>query len=158
MAFSNSTGFRNAILNSAANGGGGFAENFKDGIIEVYSGTRPAGSDSAVSGSTLLGTITLGGGAFVAGVATNGLNWDVAADGGIDKPAGAVWQFTGIAAGVASWFRIKANAVDAGGSSTTAKRIDGSIASFGGDATLSDTNIAVGKVYTASKCKFIWPA
>ncbi len=158
MAFSNSTGFRNAILNSVANAGSGFAEIFKDSVIEIYAGTRPASADSAVSGSTLLGTLTLAGGAFTPGIATNGLNWDAAIDGSIDKPAADVWQFTGVAAGVAAWFRIKGNAVDAGASSTVSVRIDGSIASFGGDATLSDTNIAVGKVYTASKCKFIWPA
>lgn len=136
--------------------GGSLADIFNGGVIDIYSGTRPTSADNTASG-TLLGTITKNGGTFVAGTLTNGLRFDVAADGSIDKPSTDVWQFTGVAAGVATWFRLRGNAADSGASSTTLPRIDGSIAAFGGDATLSDTNITVGKVYTSSKCKFTWP-
>lgn len=139
-----------------ATAGASFASIFHGGILEVYSGSRPTAADNAVTG-TKLGTITLGGGAFAAGTLTNGLRFGTATDGSIDKPAADVWQFAGLAAGTATWFRILGNATDAGASSTSLPRIDGSIAAFGGDATLSDTNITVAKVYTVSKCRFIWP-
>lgn len=157
MAFSYSTGFVHKIFNNTANGGLGFAEIFKDGVIEVYSGTRPVNADAAVSG-TLLGTVTVNGGAFVAGQSTNGLEWGTAADRAIDKASAETWQFTAGASGTATWFRIKGNATDAGSSSTSLPRIDGTISAFGGDATLSDTNIVSGNVYTLNRCKFTWPA
>jgi hypothetical protein len=157
MAFSYSTGFVHKIFNNTANGGLGFAEIFKDGVIEVYAGTRPVNADAAVSG-TLLGTVTVNGGAFVAGQAANGLEWGTAADRAIDKASAETWQFTAGASGTATWFRIKGNATDAGSSSTSLPRIDGTISAFGGDATLSDTNIVSGNVYTLNRCKFTWPA
>jgi hypothetical protein len=147
------TGTYSAITDA---NGGSLADIFNGGVIDIYSGTRPTSADNTASG-TLLGTITKNGGTFIAGTLTNGLRFDVAADGSIDKPSTDVWQFTGVAAGVATWFRLRGNAADSGASSTTLPRIDGSIAAFGGDATLSDTNITVGKVYTSSKCKFTWP-
>lgn len=150
---SGATGTYSAITDA---NGGSLADIFNGGIIEIYSATRPTSADNAVSG-TLLGMITKNGGSFVAGTLTNGLRFDVATDGSIDKPSADVWQFTGVASGVATWFRLKGNATDNGASSSTLPRIDGSIAAFGGDATLSDTNITIGKVYTSSKCKFTWP-
>lgn len=157
MAYSYSTGFVHKIFNNTANGGLGFAQIFLDGVIEVYAGTRPVNADAAVSG-TLLGTITVSGGAFTPGQATNGLEWGTAADRSIDKASAETWQFTAGASGTATWFRIKGNATDAGSSSTSLPRIDGTISAFGGDATLSDTNIVSGNVYTMNRCKFTWPA
>ena len=49
MAFSYSTGFVHKIFNNAANGGAGFAEIFKNGCIEVYSGSRPVSADAAAT-------------------------------------------------------------------------------------------------------------
>lgn len=157
MAFSYSTGFVHKIFNNASNGGAGFAEIFKDGVIEVYSGNRPVSADAAKSGN-LLGTITVNGGAFTPGSATNGLEFGTASDRSIDKASAETWQFTAGASGTASWFRLKGNATDEGSSSTSLPRIDGTISAFGGDATLSDTNIVSGNVYTMNRCKFTWPA
>jgi len=148
-----STGTVHKLLNTAANGGLSFGEIFKNGVIEIYSGTRPSDANGSVSG-TLLGRITVGGGAFTPGSPTNGLNFGPAANRAIDKASGEVWMFTGLSAGLATWFRHKGNAVDDGTASTSAPRIDGTISSFNGDATLSDTNIEVGKVYTFDKAAF----
>jgi len=157
MAFKYSTGFVHTLFNSSINGGLPFAEIFKDGVIDIYSGTRPVNADAAVSG-TLLGTVTLSGAAFTPGSPAGGLEFGTALDRSIDKASAEVWQFTAQAAGTATWFRIRGNAVDAGSSSTTLPRIDGTISAFGGDATLSDTNIVNGNVYTLNACKFTWPA
>lgn len=117
--------------------------------IEVRSGTRPTTADSASTG-TLLGIVTLNGDGVT------GLNFDTPANGAIDKPSGAVWQFTGLAAGTATWLRFRL-VEDDGSSSTNFKRIDGTLAAFGGDAILTDSNVTVGKVIVASLSKFTWP-
>lgn len=118
-----------------------FATTFANGVIEVYSGTQPVTSDAAVTG-TLLGTITLGSGAFTPGTATNGLTFAAAANGVVSKSG--VWSFNGVAAGTAGWFRLKGNAADAGGISNVLPRLDGSIATSGADLNLSNITIAVG--------------
>ena len=137
-----STGLRNALIGT----GGGLAAVFANGIIEIYSGAQPASADSATTG-TLLGTVTKDAGAFTPGSATNGLTWAAAAAGAVTKSTDN-WQFTGVAAGTAGWFRLKGNAVDAGALSTTLPRLDGSIANSGGDMNLSNTSIAVGSPNT----------
>ena len=77
----------------------GFGTTFANGVIEVYSGAQPATADAAVTG-TLLGTVTLGSGAFTPGVATNGLTFAAAAAGAVAKTG--VWSFNGVAAGTAN--------------------------------------------------------
>ena len=157
MALSYSTGFVHTLLNTVANGGKPFAEQFKNGIIEIYGGSRPTDANSAVTG-TLLGTVTLNGGAFTPGTATNGLNFGTAANRSIDKVTSDVWQFSGSNNGTATWFRLKGNALDSGASNTTLPRIDGTISAFGGDATLSNTTIVQNNIYTFSACLLAWPS
>jgi hypothetical protein len=141
-----STGLRSNLAGAA-----GFGATFAGGVIEIYTGTQPATADAAVTG-TLLGTVTLNSGAFTPGAATNGLTFDAAAAGSIAK-SGA-WSFAGIAAGTAGWFRLKANAVDAGALSTTLPRLDGSVAVSGADLNLSNIAIAVGAPNTIDT--FVW--
>lgn len=154
MATSYSTGLVNAWLENK-----GFAEILANGVIEIYSGTRPVNADAAIPDPTkLLGTVTKNGGAFTPGVATNGLNFGTPTDKTIDKSPEEVWMFTAIKSGTATWFRHKGNATDGGASSTTLPRIDGSISAFGGDAVLSETVLVEGNVYTQSRCRFTFPA
>jgi hypothetical protein len=61
-----SSGVRNALAQ-----GLGFAGAFNRGCIQIYSGTQPATADSAVTG-TLLGTVTLSSGAYVAETQASG--------------------------------------------------------------------------------------
>ncbi len=133
----------------------GFATTFANGIIEIYSGSQPATADAAVTG-TLLGTVTLASGAFTAGVATNGLTFAAASAGAVAKSG--VWSFNGAVAGTAGWFRLKGNAADTGALSTTASRLDGSIATSGADLNLSNIVIAVAAPNTIDSFSFTIPA
>lgn len=133
----------------------GFAATFANGIIEIYSGAQPATADAAVTG-TLLGTVTLASGAFTPGVSTNGLTFAAASGGAVSKSG--VWSFNGVAVGTAGWFRLKGNAADAGGVSTTLPRMDGSIAVSGADMNLSNITIAIGAPNTIDSFTWTQPA
>ena len=138
MAVRFSTGLRNNMLGSAD-----LKTTFTNGVIYIYSGAQPATGDGAATG-TLLGKVTVDGGAFSHGVATNGLNFDAPASGVLAKAAAENWRFTGITDGTAGWFRFAGNPNDDGLASTVLPRIDGSIAKSGGDMTLSTTAIVTG--------------
>jgi hypothetical protein len=152
MALQLSTGLRNGMLNST-----GFTEALNDGVIYIYSGPQPTNADAAVSG-TLLGTVTVNNGAWAAGSPTNGLGFDAPALGVISKAAAEVWRMLGVASGTAGWFRMVGNAADAGGSSTSLPRLDGSVAISGGDMNLSSTTIAIGVPTTIDVFTFTLPA
>jgi len=145
-----STGLRTNLVGST-----GFASTFANGVIEIYSGTQPATADAAVTG-TLLGTVTLGSGAFTPGTSTNGLTFAAASGGSVSKSG--TWSFNGIAEGTAGWFRFKGNAVDAGGVSTTLPRMDGSVAVSGGDMALSNISITIGAPNTIDTFTYTQPA
>ena len=145
-----STGLRNNLAGTT-----GFAATFANGVIEVYTGTQPATADSAVSG-TLLGTVTLASGAFTPGTATNGLTFASASGGAVAKTG--VWSFNGVATGTAGWFRLKGNATDAGGASTTLPRLDGSIATSGADLNLSNISIVTSAPTTVDSFTWTQPA
>lgn len=143
MALHLSTGLRTALLAAAT----GLKTAFANGVIELRSGPQPATADAAVSG-TLLGTFTVSAGAFTAGTSTNGLNFAAPSLGVITKASGEAWQI-GDAAGVAGavtagtvgWFRLKANAADAGALSTTLVRLDGSVATAGADLNFPNIDV-----------------
>ena len=152
MSIQLSTGLRNGMLNAT-----GFKEAFADGVIYIYSGPQPTDADSAVQG-TLLMKITVDAGAFSFGSATNGLEFDAPASGVISKAAAEAWRGVGIAAGTAGWFRLMGNASDDLGASTTLARMDGSVATSGGDMNLSTVTIAVGTPVTVDTFQFTLPA
>lgn len=158
MALSYSTGLVHNMLNTTANGGKTFGEAFNNGVVLIYGGTRASNADGAVGSAPLLGMATLNGGAFTPGNATNGLQFGTAANRTIDKSSSQVWQFTGLATGTATWFRIVGNASDNGLASTSLPRLDGTIAPFGGDITLRDSSIVLDNVYTINQALLTWPA
>jgi len=133
--------------------GAALQEIFRDGVLRLYSGTQPASADSAPNG-TLLMEITLSAGTFAHGAFANGLEFGEAASGVIAKLAGETWQGTGLTAAGASpgtaaqSFRFCANPTDAGGSSTTLARIDGSVGTSGTDLVLTTANIIDGVTQT----------
>ncbi len=133
----------------------GFASTFANGVVEIYTGSQPATADAAVTG-TLLGTVTLNSGAFTPGSPTNGLTFAAASGGAVSKSG--VWSFNGVAAGTAGWFRLKGNAVDAGGVSTVLPRLDGSVAVSGADLNLSNIAITVAAPVTVDTFTVTIPA
>lgn len=146
-----STGLRNLLAGST-----GFGAAFNDGVIYVYSGPQPLSADNAVSG-TLLGIVTKNAAAFAFGSPTNGLEFAAPVAGVVAKTTDA-WQFAGLAAGTAGWFRLMGNANDALGSSTTSPRMDGSIGVSGADLNLSNIAIAIGAPNTIDVFQFTIPA
>lgn len=134
MAEKFSTGFVNAeaaaIRTALANG-----------VIGIYSGTQPATANDTEGAAVLLMRITLNGGAFTPGSATNGINFDAPVDGVLSKAAAETWSGTGLADGTATWFRFYSNAMTTG-ASTTAVRYDGAITTLS-TAELQMTNTTV---------------
>lgn len=141
MAVRLSTGLVNALAGGGA-GDGSFKDVFANAVIAVYTGTQPANADAVESG-TLLGLITVDGGAFTGGVATNGLNWDAAVAGVCGKPSAEEWAIIPSASGTAGWARLYANAMTTG-SSSSAVRIDLSCGVGSGDLRFASTVLAEG--------------
>lgn len=86
MAFEGSLATRNAAVNAVT-------ALCNSGFIEVYSGTRPATPDTALSGNTLLVTLTFGATAFGAG--SSGV-----------ATANAITSGTVASTGTAAWARV----------------------------------------------------
>lgn len=124
--------------------GGSVKDLFKDGVIEIYSGTKPANADQAETG-TLLATISVNGSAFTADVPDNGLEFGSASG---DMSSGFkllkntdTWQDDyGITAGQAGWFRFYDNNY-VKGASTTAVRFDGVCGVQSGNLQLATLSI-----------------
>jgi hypothetical protein len=146
-----STGLRKGMLDNI-----GFREAFANGVIYVYTGAQPINADAAVQG-TLLGKVTLNGGAFAHGAPTNGLNFDAPTAGIVVKAALELWQLVGLAIGTAGWGRLCGNAADSFGQSLILPRFDFSIATSGGDLSLSTVQIAVGAPTTIDVFQFTLP-
>ena len=121
-----STGFRNALLD-----GSDVTTLFDNGQLHIYSGAQPADADTIEGAGTVLATVALPvSNAFAAS----------AVAGAIAKAG--TWEDTSAdATGTAAWFRLYANPVTTG-ASTTAIRIDGTVgvgASF--DLDISNASI-----------------
>ena len=146
MAIRLSTGLRNMLMGDGGNNDGSFQQVLKDGVLELYSGSRPASADDAETGAKLV-RITVDGGAFTPGSPTNGLEFDNAVAGKVSKAAAETWQGTALATGVAGWFRFYANDYGAGASSS-AVRFDGTVGTSGADCNISSTQITAGATQT----------
>lgn len=149
MSLRLSTGLANAILDTGSvksqlEGAGGF-------WIDIYSGARPASPDLTATGTKLL-TLSLNGG-------VNGVHFEATAtDGMLEKDSGETWSGTGLANGTAGYFRIRTGADTGATDSTTAKRVDGTIATSGADMNLTSTAIVLGAPYTVSGASFTLPS
>lgn len=124
-----STGLRNALLAD-----GSFRGLMDGGFINIYAGDAPATADAAVGGATLIVTLSDDGG-------VGGLTWDdTPVNGVISKTTGQVWKGTNGVTATATWFRYVEDG-DTGDSSTTAKRIQGTIAPAGADMLVANPNL-----------------
>lgn len=102
----------------------------------------------AATATTMTATVSNSGAPTTAGVnAANGLTFSFPASAGAVAINGT-WSGVGAATGTASWFRYLCDGADAGIASTsTYRRIDGSITATGGggDCTIDNTSISSGQ-------------
>jgi len=98
-------------------------------LINIYSGSQPANANTAISGQTLLVTLTVSG-SF--GTDSNGT-----------ITLSTVTNGTAVATGTASFFRI----TQSNGSTVV---MDGSVATSDADLVLNNTSIATGQVVSIS--------
>jgi hypothetical protein len=119
-------------------------------FIDIYTGTRPASPDAAATG-TKLARITAAAGARLH------LEAAVTSAGRIDIEADEAWSAVGLANGTAGYYRLVTNSDDGTTLSTTAVRIDGTVATSGGDATMTSTTVATGAPFTISTGYFSLP-
>lgn len=139
-----SSGLQAKLLGGS--GAGSLQTLLSGGVLRVYAGTQPADADTTEGSAVLLGEVSLNGGTFIpgaGGASTNGLTFDDPASGDLNKAAAEVWQGSGVADGSAGWFRFY-DSNRTTGASTTAVRLDGVIATSGGELTMTNTAIAVG--------------
>lgn len=127
MALSYSTTLRNSQLDAiddACNAGSGAA------TLKIYTGTRPANPGTALSGNTLLATLTFSSTAFGA------------ASSGVITAASITSDSTADATGTASFFRVQdsdSNAI-----------IDGDCGTSGSDLNLDTVSISAGVTVSIS--------
>ncbi|TVM31251.1 hypothetical protein DQK91_18800 [Oceanidesulfovibrio marinus] len=141
----------------AAGRGGAINDIFREGVIEIRSGSQPASADDAESG-TLLVTITDNGNTHNNTTGENGLEMDDAASGGkVEKKAGQTWRGTAVNSGTAGWFRFFARAHTLG-ASTTSRRFDGAIATSGAELNMASTAITASQTVTIDGFSVTIPA
>lgn len=95
------------------------------GLIRIYSGTKPAGPDTAITSQVLLAEFTCADPAFTAG-----------ATGVRTLDATPALTAEGLAAGTASWYRAV--------SSDNVAHFDGTVGTSGAELILNTTTISVG--------------
>lgn len=118
-----SNGTRNAQQNGLITYAGSGA------LINIYAGSQPANANTAISGQTLLVTLTVSG-SF--GTDSNGT-----------ITLSTVTNGTAVATGTAAFFRITQ-------SNGTTVVMDGSVATSDADLVLNNTSIATGQVVSIS--------
>lgn len=125
-----STGLRNGMLASNS-----LKSLLASGEIRIYAGTVPADADASIGSATLLCTVKNGG---------SGINFASAATAGVlPKASGETWSGTNVATGVATFFR-HVLAADDGSASSSAVRIQGTVAVAGADLNLTSVSLVSG--------------
>lgn len=109
------------------------------GTIKVYTGTQPANADTALSGQTLLVTLTCADPAFAS-----------AASGSVDIDADPDLSASAVATGTAAWARV----ADSDGNTV----FDGSVGTSGTDFIINSTSITSGQTVTLTTGNITFPA
>ena len=125
MAIKQTTAVRNAQLDALSTQIGASAK------LRIYSGTRPANANTAITTQTMLVELTCNATAFAA-----------AASGGV-LTANAISNGTAAANGTASFFRLWQ-------SNGTTAIMDGDVAASGADLNLNNTSIATGQTVSVT--------
>lgn len=145
MALRLSTGLRQALLGTAD-----FRTEFTASFLNIYSGSQPASPNDPASG-TLLATIYSDG-------ASIGISFDAPVAGVISKAVAQTWSGTAGASGTAGYFRLFEASGDPSLSSTTESRMDGAIATSGGELNMSSTAITAAAVQTVTSFDVTLPS
>jgi hypothetical protein len=133
-------------------------EIFANSVLRMYSGSAPASANDAETG-TLLMEFSVDALAFTRGLPDNALNFPDIADGVLSKPEGdPKWQAEHLASGNVGYFRLYDNARVLG-AVATAVRIQGTVATSGGDLTIkSSASVEAGGVTTITTMGIRIPA
>lgn len=107
------------------------------GTLRIYAGTKPAGPDTALSGATLLASLSFSATAF--GAASNGV-----------ATANSITAATASNGGTASFFRAFAS----NGSTAV---FDGEVGTSGSDLNLNSTNISSGAEVSVTSFTYTQP-
>lgn len=107
-------------------------------VVKIYSGSKPASPDNAVTAQTLLCTLACSA-IFAQAAVGSTLTLNPIEIGVGTEAAGTGTE--------ASWFRVES----AGG----AAHVDGSVGISGSDMNLNNTNIATGQTISVASMKFI---
>lgn len=136
MAALSSTGLRNGLLIT-----GSFRTLLSGtGEIRIYAGPVPASADAATTGATLLVTIRKNGTDPITFSAT-------ATDGVLPKTVGEAWSGVNAATGSPSFYRLVLTADD-NAASTTAVRLQDTVATAGAGINLTAASLTSGATQT----------
>jgi hypothetical protein len=146
MALNLSTGLRDDILDT-----GGLNTLLAQGEIRIFSGSAPSLANDTETGTLLVTINTVTGTGFDLSFK------DTAASGVLSKQT-STWDGVAVATGTAGYFRYCASTSDAGGTSTTALRIQGAVATSGSELNMSSTSITSGATTTIDTFDITMPA
>jgi hypothetical protein len=147
MALKLSQGLRDAMLIT-----GSFKVVMDGGEVRIFTGSAPASPNDAETGTKLV-TIQSDAG-------DNLMDFDasLSAAGQIQKDTTQVWSSNASATGTAGYFRYTFPiGTDAGGSSTTLKRLQGDVGTSGSDLNMSSVSIVNGAPQTIDTFKITIP-
>jgi len=130
--FKSSTGLMDYVLTT-----GSLQDALTDGLLNLYSGAVPEDADSELGAATLLATISDDG-------TGGGLSFESVSSGVLSKLSSQPWSGVGVETGAATFFRFVTPSDD-GSQSTVFRRIQGTVATIGGDMNLETTNIIDGQ-------------
>ncbi len=146
MALSLSTGLRNGILDANP-----LNTLLNAGEIRIFSGAGPSTADDTQTGTLLVTINTVTGSGF-------DLKFQDTATSGVLSKQTNTWDGVAVATGTAGYFRYCASTSDAGGTSTTEVRIQGSVATSGAELNMSSTSITSAATTTIDTFDITMPA
>ena len=95
------------------------------------------------------------GAVFITGVTCeNGCNFQFPAVAGVLSKETTDWYGVAVATGTAGWFRVYSDSSDTKGTSTSYKRLDGSVSTSGAELNLSSTAITSGGTFAVNAGTF----
>lgn len=136
---------------------GGFKTTFDAGVIDLMAGPMPADANNAQTG-TILARITKAGGAWVAGVSTNGLVYDNT-NGVLSIHSGDTWSGTVLVSGTVGYALVRGNAADDNAAHlTTIARVMLTVSAGGGaECNLSHLDLTLGEPVAVTSVQITQP-